>query len=299
MQEIKKPHVGFIGFGEASFEICRGLKSEGLTGIVAYDKYWDTPPRASLIKSRALEAGVILLASSAEVVTKSDVIFCAVNANAAVSIAREAAPFLGKGKIYVDINSASPRTKQDVAKIVESVGADFVDIAIMGAVPEQRHRVLMLACGSGVKKLIDLMSHYGMNIKDVGEMPGVSSAIKMCRSVFMKGYAALWIECLLAASAYGCENVVLDSICESIEGKDLHNYVLSFLVRTGIHAERRAAEMREVISTLKDANLASAISEASLYYLDRIKSLSLSEDWLQSPPRRIEEVIAAFKKGWS
>lgn len=39
--------LGFIGFGEAAFNIALGLQGEGLSGIVAYDKYWkDSPPRS-------------------------------------------------------------------------------------------------------------------------------------------------------------------------------------------------------------------------------------------------------------
>ena len=33
--------VGFIGFGEAAFNIAKGLKKEGLEGIIAYDKFWN------------------------------------------------------------------------------------------------------------------------------------------------------------------------------------------------------------------------------------------------------------------
>ena len=30
--------IGFIGFGEAAYNISLGLKGEGVTGIIAYDK---------------------------------------------------------------------------------------------------------------------------------------------------------------------------------------------------------------------------------------------------------------------
>ena len=40
--------VGFIGFGEAAFNIAKGLKKEGLEGIIAYDKFWNVSPNSEL-----------------------------------------------------------------------------------------------------------------------------------------------------------------------------------------------------------------------------------------------------------
>ena len=36
--------LGFIGFGEAAFNIAKGLGDEGLKGIIAYDKFWNVAP---------------------------------------------------------------------------------------------------------------------------------------------------------------------------------------------------------------------------------------------------------------
>jgi len=44
--------IGFIGFGEASFNIAKGLAGEGMTGIRAYDKFWDVSPQSELIQKR-------------------------------------------------------------------------------------------------------------------------------------------------------------------------------------------------------------------------------------------------------
>jgi len=48
--------LGFIGFGEAAFNIAKGLKQEGLNGIIAYDKFWNVAPQSELIAKRAAEA---------------------------------------------------------------------------------------------------------------------------------------------------------------------------------------------------------------------------------------------------
>ena len=54
---------GFIGFGEAAYQICSGLKEHGVaTDIVAFDVMQDSRP---LVRERAQEVGVELLPSSA------------------------------------------------------------------------------------------------------------------------------------------------------------------------------------------------------------------------------------------
>ena len=58
--------LGFIGFGEAAFNIAKGLKGEGLDGITAYDKFWKDAPGSELICKRASEAQVRLVPTHQE-----------------------------------------------------------------------------------------------------------------------------------------------------------------------------------------------------------------------------------------
>ena len=69
-----QPKIGFIGFGEASFNISRGLKGEGVEQINAYDKFWNIAPQSELISKRAREAGVFLAKSLQELVESSDIV---------------------------------------------------------------------------------------------------------------------------------------------------------------------------------------------------------------------------------
>ena len=60
--------IGFIGFGEAAFNIANGLQQEGLGGIIAYDKFWNALPNSELINRRAKESGVVLVPNLEELV---------------------------------------------------------------------------------------------------------------------------------------------------------------------------------------------------------------------------------------
>ena len=50
----------FIGFGEAAYHIAKGLSSEGMTGMVAYDSQQDSERAGAIIHKRAEEIGVHL-----------------------------------------------------------------------------------------------------------------------------------------------------------------------------------------------------------------------------------------------
>jgi 3-hydroxyisobutyrate dehydrogenase-like beta-hydroxyacid dehydrogenase len=61
--ETYMAELGFIGLGEAAFNIAKGLRKEGLEGIIAYDKFWNVAPNSELICNRANECGVALARS--------------------------------------------------------------------------------------------------------------------------------------------------------------------------------------------------------------------------------------------
>ena len=79
------------------------------------------------------------------------------------------------------------------------------------------------------------------------EKLGVASAIKMCRSVIVKGMEALVIESFLAARRYGVEREVLASLAETFPGLDWEkngDYFFQRVAHTESGARRRWARRR-------------------------------------------------------
>lgn len=70
--------LGFLGFGEAGFEMARGLHAEGFTRMSLCHARKGDPERAALVRKRAQEAGVKYLGSAKEVAEQSDIIFSVV-----------------------------------------------------------------------------------------------------------------------------------------------------------------------------------------------------------------------------
>jgi len=292
---IMAPKIGFIGFGEAAFHIAEGLSGEGITHISAYDKYWNTAPQSELIQKRAKDAAVALVTSIQELIENSEIIFSAVSANLSVSLAQESAPYLRPGQIYVDINSAAPTTKVEASAVV-SPKALFVDAAVMGTVPGNGHKVPILASGEGAELFIEKIRPYGMNVTLMAGPVGSSSASKMFRSIFMKGFVTLLLETVIAGHKYGVEDDVLASIAETLAAGPFLEVANGLIARGVIHAERREHEMDEVIATLKSLQIDSTMSEATKAKLRWCTDLKFKEHFKGIPPKDFHEIFAVIDK---
>lgn len=292
---MNKYTLGFIGFGEAAFGIAKGLKEDGLEKICFFDKFYNQKPMGDLIIKRSEEVDVFLLKSTEDLAKHTKIIFSSVIAKVAIDVAKSISPYLTKDHIYIDSNAASPVVKKEIARIIEEKGSKFVDAALMGPIPTFLHRVPILASGSGAADLKKLMSPYGMKITYLGNEPGQASAIKMFRSIFMKGFVTLLLETLVAADKYNADDIVLDSIAETMDKNEFKETARLLVTRGVIHAERRAFEMNEVIRTLEDIGVSSIMSDATQKKLQWCSELNLKNYFKGEPPEDIKEVLLGLK----
>ncbi|HXK54638.1 MAG TPA: DUF1932 domain-containing protein [Hyphomicrobiales bacterium] len=273
--------IGFVGFGEAGGILAAALAQRPGTLVSAYDILLDDPASAPAMAAKAAAAGVALCPSLSALLGGADLIFSAVTASAAADVASAAARYLKPGHSFLDINSVAPKTKQESARAIEACGAAYIEVAVMSPVPPKGLAVPLLLGGAGSGEMARRLNGLGMNARSLGEEVGLASAIKMCRSVMVKGLEALALECLFAARHYGAEQQVLASLAASYPGmgwdKDLPDYLVS---RIAVHGRRRAAEMREVARTLADAGipprLASATAELEDGLIDALEAAGLA-----------------------
>jgi 3-hydroxyisobutyrate dehydrogenase-like beta-hydroxyacid dehydrogenase len=112
-----------------------------------------------------------------------------------------------------------------------------------------------------------------MNFDIVADDVGTASAIKMCRSVMIKGLEALVVESLLGARHYGVEERVLASLEETFPNMKWDERADYLVSRVVVHGRRRAAEMREVAVTIEEAGLEPFMAAATARCQDRISDL--------------------------
>jgi 3-hydroxyisobutyrate dehydrogenase-like beta-hydroxyacid dehydrogenase len=268
--ESRLRHVTLIGFGEAGSILAADLVAAGCD-VAMYDILLDDEKTRPGMLARAQGAHVRAHDSFAGAVSGADLVISAVTASSSGDVAALAGRHLRTGQVFLDINSVSPGKKQSSCRAVEASGADYVESAVMAPVPPYRLKVPMLLGGRRAASVASQLSRFGMNAKAISSDVGVASAVKMCRSVVIKGIEALATESMRAARHFGAEAQVLASLNETFPAmgwdQDLPDYLIS---RVAEHGRRRAAEMREVARTLEDAGLAPTMAAATAVLQDRL-----------------------------
>ncbi len=266
--------IAIIGFGEVGQTFARGLLANGANRIVAYDILFDDPARREAHKAKAVAAGVVIAASAAEASREARVVISAITADQVERVAAEAAAYLVRDQIYFDVNSASPATKSRAAATVNPTGAHYVEGAVMAAVLGPGLKVPILAGGLAAEATAEILNKLGMNITPVTTEPGRASAMKLCRSIVMKGMEAIVIDCAAAAQKWGVEREVFDSLRGTFPSLDWAAMAESMNERVRTHGIRRAAEMREAAAMLRDLGLDPTIAVATA---DRHERIAMAE----------------------
>ena len=287
--------IGFIGFGEAGFTIANGLRGAGIAGIHAYDIAWESPDRGRLIRERAECAGVTLVTSPAALTEQADILFSTVTSSSALAAVEQTARFLTTRHLYADLNSVSPALKRQIAGIVRGRDAKFVEVAVMAPVAPYGHAVPMLLGGPHAETFAAALRPFGMRLDALPGDIGTAAAVKMCRSIVVKGLEAILCECVLGAGAYGADAQVFASLQESfpgIEWSRLADYTMNRLV---VHGERRAREMEEVAETLRAMGVEPIMAEATARRQDWGAQLNLKSRFGPEGPQTYAQVLDALR----
>jgi 3-hydroxyisobutyrate dehydrogenase-like beta-hydroxyacid dehydrogenase len=250
MPRRNTPRLCFIGFGEAGQAMASGLRAEGIERIAAWDILFPAV-EGERLRQAGEQIGVRLAASAADAVQDSDIIISAVTAASSLQAAQSVAPHLDGHPFYLDVNSVSPGRKQATAKLLGE-RARYIDVAILSPIHPARHQSPMLLAGPHGEAAMPILQALGMKTTLTRPETGAAAAIKMVRSVMIKGIEALTLECFVAAERAGVVEQVADSLRNNYPTLDWSKVIEYNLERMTSHGERRAAEMEEVADTLRE-----------------------------------------------
>lgn len=235
--------VALIGFGEAGETFARAGAWN------RHSRGWDLLPER---RTAMADCGVEATAGSAEALADAEIALSLVTAASALPAAQDYAPLLHEGTIWCDMNSVAPDTKRAAAAAVEAAGGRYVDVAVMAPVQPKALAVPLLLAGPHASPAQAMLYALGFeNTRIVGEDVGRASAIKMIRSVMVKGLEALSSECAAAADAAGVFDEVMASLDASEKPARWAERVAYNRERMATHGLRRAAEMEESAKTLQ------------------------------------------------
>ncbi|MEZ5709315.1 MAG: DUF1932 domain-containing protein [Blastomonas sp.] len=249
--------LALIGFGEAGATFACAAQWGG--GAAAFDI---DPTRKAVMAGH----GVIAAEDAAAALADAPLILSLVTADQALSAAMAAAPLLEKGAIWCDMNSVAPQTKRAAAAAIEGAGGRYADVAVLAPVNPARLNVPLLVAGDVADDAVAALGALGFaNVRAVGAEVGRASAIKMIRSVMVKGIEALTAEMMLAAEAAGVADEVLASLDRSERSQPWRERAAYNQERMMQHGLRRAAEMEESARTLVSLGVDPVMTKGTIH----------------------------------
>jgi len=258
-----KPRLCFIGFGEAGQAIASGLREAGVEQIAAWDILFPKGDGTAL-KQAGEKIGARLASSAADAVAHSDIIVAAVTAGSSIDAARSVAPHISGNPYYLDVNSVSPGRKREAAQVLEGA-ARYLDVAILAPIHPRRHRTPLLLAGPHAAAVMPLLiDELDMRGAIASDQVGAAAALKMIRSVMIKGIEALTAECFIAAQRAGIAQEVAASLHNNYPTLDWSKVLDYNLERMASHGIRRAEEMEQVAATLTELGIAPLMAEATV-----------------------------------
>lgn len=278
--------VAHIGFGEAGMAFaCPGAR--------AYDRKTDDPATRDAKLADYAANGVGGRATAGEALAGAELVLSLVTADQSLAAALAAGPLLAPGAMWFDMNSVAPETKREAARAIDAAGARHVDVAVMSPVHPARFDTPLLVAGPHADAGVEALAGLGFTrVRAVGRETGAASAIKMIRSVVVKGIEALTAECALAADAAGVLDEVLASLDASEKPKPWAERIDYNLDRMMRHGQRRAEEMHEVTRTLAALGVSPVLSAGAVQWQRGIGALGID------PPGGLAAKLAALDARW-
>lgn len=263
--------LAVLGLGEAG-----SIYAQGFIGIGAEVAGFDPAETAT-------PAGVHRAGDVAEAVVGADLVISLVTAAHAVGVAREAAASLASGALYADLNTSSPELKREVGAALGEAADRFVDVAVIGSVPQNGPQTALLVSGPAAEEAATFFRGLGAPVEAMGGDAGDATRRKILRTVFMKGLGAVITEAVDAGTVAGEQDWVREQIAAELVGGQS---AVDRLDRgTRKHALRRAHESAAAAELLTSLGVAPVVTAA---VADRHQLLSDVET------HRLKDIVDAF-----
>lgn len=266
--------LAVLGLGEGGSATARGLDNQSgwRSGaspaesrnrrLLAVDIALNDPVRGPMIQRHAEEASAEVSEGYGPELGAAEVVFSIVTCDQSENAAASAKPFLKPGTLYLDYNSITRTTAERNATLLEEGGVDYVDVAVMGSFHLYGYRPPLLIAGAAAERVAAWMRPLGFEIEVLPGAAGRASAVKILRSILMKGLEALTIEFMVAARHQGLLEETL-ACTGDVDRRGFRDFI-SLLVQTHlVHGRRRHEEVELVNQMLRESGIEPLMSLAT------------------------------------
>jgi 3-hydroxyisobutyrate dehydrogenase-like beta-hydroxyacid dehydrogenase len=280
--------VGILYAGELGSTLGRLLRQGGLTVVTTLED------RSLRTADLCRPAGLCILPSLSDVLSRADILLSLVSPSAAVALAecyRANRPAAAPAQVYVDINSIAPDTAQKIAKVLDVPGVTFVDGAVHGLASALPERGTLYLSGQAAPVVAELFGRC-LRVRVLGSEPGRASAFKMLISGLNKGVVALFVELALAARQAGMLDELL--LCYRDVYPGIMGLVDRLLPTYPQHAGRRGDELQEVERALQGLGVEPRLAGAARRLTQELADARLQQQCEAGHAWSVLEVLEAF-----
>ncbi len=285
--------IALIGCGEVGGAYARALR--GKATLLLCDIVSDGRPGAL-----SQDLGLPLNTHPGDWLQNCDFAIAAVPGRESAIAAASTLPYLPHGSIYVDVSTGAPDSLRQSAEYFAASDRAFVDTAIMGAIALTGGKTPVLIAGDEAKRASEVFALMGARAEILEDAkPGDAIALKLLRSVVIKGLECVAIESLTAAEHLGVRDKLFDALSD-LDASPIAD-MMSALVTTHIlHAERRMHEMEESAAQLRalgfDASVTGALEARYKATLAGLVKNPPASDAHETLDKALEWLITAGRK---
>lgn len=230
------------GYGAAGRAYAAGFREAG-AGVTAVDPFAEDN---SLKEAQA--RGISLLNALPGSLDSFDLVIILSPAAASLDIIRQLADRPGACPV-LDLTSSAPGAMLQASAIL---GDRLIDGTVLGAVGLGGLATPMVFAGKQANEVAAMLRSLGCYIACIDGEPGSASALKLLRSLFMKGLEALVVETQLAAAALG-QSAGLSIALADLAEVDMPEFLAEMLRTHPKHAARRTHEIEAAASLMRSS----------------------------------------------
>lgn len=257
--------VATLGLGEAGTAIAKGLaetwrKDNASRRILSVDTALGDNVRGAAINDRARALGVEIEGSYTSKLAGAGAVFSLVTGIEAKNAALAARDVLSPGTLFFDVNTLTGPQTTAIAQEMVKAGIEYVDFAAMGSFAASGYKVPFVISGPAAERAAAFLEPFGFNVEVMSNRAGDASAVKIIRSVMVKGMEALAVECMVAAHRAGLVREVLECFSD-IDARSFAGMVRSLTATHVVHAKRRMEEMDKARENLVELGIRPLMTE--------------------------------------
>jgi 3-hydroxyisobutyrate dehydrogenase-like beta-hydroxyacid dehydrogenase len=272
--------ISIVHPGEMGAAVAGALVGQGHTVVCALDG------RSPGTRARARALNLTDMGRISALARNTELMISVCPSEASLAVAREAVGFRG---VYVDANAISPSTAMEVAAIVQSHGATYVDGAIIGSRARAAGETRLYLSGGAAPTVAALFDGTAFDARVMPSGPYSASALKMMDAAWTEGTAALLLSIDTAARDLGVDHA-LAAEWEDAQ-PELSGRVKGSAAGAATSAGRWSAELEQVAKTFAELGLPGTPHRGGAELFARVGSNIASDD--RDPLDRVRAALTA------